>query len=115
MNNEEKHTSTPRRGHGPGAGAGEKPKNLGLTIKKMAKYLNKLLPIMLIALIFAAASSICSIVGPNKLSDLTDELSKGLILNKNGINKIKDDISSTLNEENIKNISSKIINVKMDQ
>lgn len=115
MNNEEKHTSTPRRGHGPGAGAGEKPKNLGLTIKKMAKYLNKLLPIMLITLIFAAASSICSIVGPNKLSDLTDELSKGLILNKNGINKIKDDISSTLNEENIKNISSKIINVKMDQ
>lgn len=115
MNNEEKHTSTPRRGHGPGAGAGEKPKNLGLTIKKMAKYLNKLLPIMLIALIFAAASSICSIIGPNKLSDLTDELSKGLILNKNGINKIKDDISSTLNEENIKNISSKIINVKMDQ
>ena len=72
MNDEKKHASAPRRGHGPGADALEKPKNLGATIKKMTKYLNKLLPFIIIALVFAALSSICTIIGPNKLSDLTD-------------------------------------------
>ena len=115
MNNEKKHASAPRRGHGPGAGAGEKPKNLSETIKKMTKYLNKLLPFIIIALVFAALSSICSIIGPNKLSDLTDELSKGLVINKEELSKVTDDISSTLNEENIKNISTQIMDVKLDR
>ena len=114
MNDEKRHASAPRRGHGPGAGALEKPKNLGATIKKMTKYLNKLLPFIIIALVFAALSSICSIVGPNKLSDLTDELSKGLVINKEELSKVTDDISSTLSEENIKNISTQIMNVKLD-
>lgn len=114
MNDEKRHTSAPRRGHGPGADAGEKPKNLGATIKKMTKYLNKLLPFIIIALVFAALSSICSIVGPNKLSDLTDELSKGLVINKEELSKVTDDISSTLSEENIKNISAQIMSVKLD-
>ena len=86
MNDEKRHASAPRRGHGPGAGAGEKPKNLGATIKKMTKYLNKLLPFIVIALVFAALSSICTIIGPNKLSDLTDKISECIfnILNKKG-------------------------------
>lgn len=54
------------------------------------------------------ASSVFSIIGPNKLSDLTDELSKGLVLDKNKIEVISKDISSTLNEENIKEITTKI-------
>lgn len=115
MNDEKRHTSAPRRGHGPGTDALEKPKNLGATIKKMTKYLNKLLPFVIIALVFAALSSICSIVGPNKLSDLTDELSKGLVINKEELSKVIDDISSTLSEENIKNISAQIMNVKLDR
>ena len=115
MNDDKMHTSAPRRGHGPGADVGEKPKDLVKTIKKMGKYLNNLLPFIIIALVFAVLSSICSIIGPNKLSDLTDELSKGLVLNKEELGKVTDDISSTLSEENIKNISTQIMNVKLDQ
>lgn len=115
MHNEEKKTRTPKRGHGPNRGISEKPKNLGLTLKKLVKSLKSFLPLIIIALVLAIASSVFSIIGPNKLSDLTDELSKGLMLNKKEITAITKDISSTLNEENITNISKDIMNFKLDQ
>lgn len=86
----------------------EKPKNLSLTVKKLFSYLKSFMPFIIVALIFAGASSVFSIIGPNKLSDLTDELSNGLVLDKNKIEVISKDISSTLNEENIKEITTKI-------
>ena len=68
----------------------------------MAKYLNKYLIVVIISLICAAASSIFSIIGPNKLRDLTDELTKGLVLNDKAFKLIIDDISTSLNEDRIK-------------
>lgn len=114
MSNEEKKTSAPRRGHGPGGNPGEKPKNLSLTLKKMVKYLKPFMPVLIIALVLAAASSVLSIIGPNKLSDLTDELSKGLVLNKEKLTSITDDIKETLSEENFKKVSLEVMNVKLD-
>lgn len=114
MSNDEKRVSAPRRGHGPGRGEVEKPKNLSLTLKKMAKYLKSFIPVLVIALLLAALSSILSIIGPNKLSDLTDELSKGLVLNKDELTSITNDITSSLNEENLNKISSDIMNIKLD-
>lgn len=57
----------------------EKPKNIKLGVKKLTKYLNKFMPAIIIALIISALSSICSIIGPNKLSDLTDTIKVGLM------------------------------------
>lgn len=116
MNNEEKKTSAPRRGHGPGGrgNPGEKPKNLSLTLKKMVKYLKPFMPVLIIALVLAAASSVLSIIGPNKLSDLTDELSKGLFLNREKLTSVTDDIKETLSEENFKKVSLEVMNVKLD-
>ena len=100
MNNRDNENKAPqRRMHGPNRGDFEKPKNLSLTVKKLFSYLKSFMPFIIIALIFAGASSVFSIIGPNKLSDLTDELSKGLVLDKNKIEVISKDISSTLNEE----------------
>ena len=53
----------------------EKPKNFGKSMKKLLSYDKKLTPFYVVAIVFAIASSICSIIGPNKLSDLTDEIS----------------------------------------
>ena len=78
----------------------EKNRRCGIG-KKLMSYLKSFIPFIIIALIFAAASSIFSIIGPNKLSDLTDELSKGLVLDKNKIEVISKDISSSLNENKI--------------
>ena len=57
----------------------EKPKDLKLAVKKLIKYLKKLMPLIIIALVLAILSSVFSIIGPNKLSDLTDEISKGIM------------------------------------
>ena len=110
MSNLEKEDKMPQRKlRGPNRGGSfEKPKNLSLTVKKLMSYLKSFMPFIVIALIFSVASSILSIIGPNKLSDLTDELSKGLILDKKKIEVINKDISSTLNEESIKKITTKI-------
>lgn len=109
MNNRDNENKAPqRRMSRSNRGDFEKPKNLSLTVKKLFSYLKSFMPFIIIALIFAAASSLFSIIGPNKLRDLTDELSKGLVLDKNKIEVISKDISSTLNEENIKEITTKI-------
>ena len=70
----------------------EKPKNFRKSMKKLLSYDKKLTPFYIVAIIFAIASSICSIIGPNKLSDLTDEISKALL-------------NSSINMEAIKSIS----------
>ena len=57
----------------------EKPKDLKLAVKKLIKYLKKFMPLIIIALVLAILSSVFSIIGPNKLSDLTDEISKGIM------------------------------------
>ena len=57
----------------------EKPKDLKLAVKKLIKYLKKLMPLIIIALVLAILSSVFSIIGPSKLSDLTDEIAKGIM------------------------------------
>ena len=57
----------------------EKPKDLKLAVKKLIKYLKKFMPLIIIALVLAILSSVFSIIGPNKLSDLTDEITKGIM------------------------------------
>ena len=57
----------------------EKPKDLKLAVKKLIKYLKKFMPLIIIALVLAILSSVFSIIGPNRLSDLTDEITKGIM------------------------------------
>lgn len=68
----------------------EKPKDFKIAIKKLIHYLNKFLPFTIIALILSAFSSILEIIGPNGLSNLTDEITKGLAsgMNFDAINSI---------------------------
>ncbi len=106
MNNGKNKTVAPRmRGRNF-----EKPKNLSLTLKKMFKYLKPFISVLVIALLLAALSSVLSIIGPNKLSDLTDELSKGLVINKDGLNNIIKDVTKTLNEEKFTSVSKNVLN-----
>ncbi len=65
-------------GHG-GMGAGEKPKNFKATIKKLISYCRPYIFAIIIALIFAAVGTVFTIMGPNKLSDITDLIMKGMM------------------------------------
>ena len=81
MDNDEQYKKKPRN-VGPNRVA-EKPKALKKTLKKMTHYLKKYIPFIVIALVLSALGSVLSIIGPNKLSDLTDEISKGLLTGMN--------------------------------
>ncbi len=74
MSSSEKHV---QRNTGPNK-VHEKPKNFKKAITKLLGYDKKLLPFYIIAMIFAILSSVCSIIGPNRISDLTDTITQGL-------------------------------------
>lgn len=95
MDNEEQIKTRPPRHHGPMGGHGggiapaEKSKDFKKAMANLIKYCKPFLPVIIIAIILASASSICSIIGPNYLSDITDEITKGL-MGTMDLNRIKD-------------------------
>ncbi len=82
MDNDEnedlKDTKPAPRQHGPNR-VQEKPKDLKKTLKKLRIYLKRFMPLIISALILAALGSIFSIVGPNKLSEMTDVITSGIM------------------------------------
>lgn len=72
----------PQRGPGPKMG-GEKAKDFKGVIKKLLNYSKKQKIVIYIAVIFAMLGSILTLVGPNQLTKLTDEITKGI---QTGIN-----------------------------
>ena len=78
MGNDEKTYKQKPRNVGPNR-VNEKPKNLKLALRKLLHYMKRYIPFIVIALILATLSSILVIIGPNKLSDLTNEITNGLM------------------------------------
>lgn len=70
-------------GHGMGAPV-EKPKDFKGTWKKLIQYCRKFIPATIVALIFAAVGTVLQIIGPDKLKDMTNEITKGLPAIVNG-------------------------------
>ena len=80
----------PRRGpmgRGPGV-PGEKAKDFKGAVRRLISELKTYKMFIIIALILAVAGSVLSIIAPNRLSSLTDEISTGLMGNMN-LSKIK--------------------------
>ena len=81
----------------------EKPKNLFQTLKRIIGSLNKWSYIMGLALILAMVSAILSLVAPNKLSDLADEIQKGIVPKIEKIEVITKEISKSFEQDNLIN------------
>lgn len=64
--------------HGPNRNSG-KAKNFGASIKKLFTYDSKLFRFMIIAWISAAISSILTLVGPDKLKEITNTITAGIL------------------------------------
>lgn len=60
-------------------GAPEKSKDFGASIKRLFGELGKMRLLVFIGIVFAIAGSILTIIAPNRIADLTDEIVKGLI------------------------------------
>ena len=72
------------RGPMGGRRAVEKPHDFGKVMGKLVNYCRNYLPVIIIALILGAAGTVCQIVGPDKLKDMTNEIVKGLPAIVNG-------------------------------
>ncbi|NEG89917.1 ABC transporter ATP-binding protein [Bifidobacterium aerophilum] len=70
--------------HGPAGGVVEKPQDFGVSMGKLVRFCRKYIPAIIIALVLGAAGTICQIVGPDKLKDMTNEITKGLPALVNG-------------------------------
>ncbi len=68
----------PMGGHGGAGVVGEKPKNFTQTWGKLIRYCKGYMPAITVAILAAVAGAILQIIGPNRLSAMTDEISKGL-------------------------------------
>ena len=97
MSSNDKNRNNSSRGHGP-MRINEKPENFVLSIKKLMKSLSSFKILIFVALILAALSSILSLVAPNKLSDLTDEISRGITINTTNMKELEDDLTSNVSE-----------------
>ena len=113
MNNEEKRNHPPRN-HGPMKSV-EKPKNFGEALSKLFKSLNGFKVLIITSLLLAGLSAILSLVSPNRLSDLTDEISNGLTINTENMEKLKNDLSTNLNEETFPELAKNILNLNIDK
>lgn len=59
-------------------GLDEKPKDFKNTWGKLIQYCKNYMPVIVIALIIAAVGTVLQIIGPDKLKDMTNEITKGL-------------------------------------
>ncbi|MDF2943400.1 MAG: transporter ATP-binding protein [Herbinix sp.] len=82
--NVKRNTARGPMGGGPMGGVVEKPKNFKATMTKLMSYCKSYLPVIIIALVAAAAATVLQIIGPDKLKDLTNEVMKGLPALVNG-------------------------------
>lgn len=65
--------------HGPGRmGGGDKPQDFKQAMSDLLQYCKKYLPMIIIAIILASVGTILNVIGPSKLSDITDYITVGL-------------------------------------
>ena len=81
-----------------------KAKDFKGAIKRLLKELSGFKKLVIISLVLAALGAILTIVTPDILSDLTDEISKGLVLNKDNFEKLTKEVTGSLNEESISKV-----------
>lgn len=73
-----------RMGHGPGGPGGpggravERPHDFAAVMAKLARYSRRYVPATVVALVLGAAGTVCQIIGPDRLRDITNEILKGL-------------------------------------
>ena len=106
-----------RRQHGPGMGPApaEKAKNFKSAISRLFKELKSFHILILIALILAALSSVLSIISPNKLSDLTDEISKGLVIKTDVMKEITTKVTESVSEDKLKTTLPQILQMNLSE
>lgn len=89
----ESHSGPSMGPHGrPRAGNGEKAKDLVGTWKKLLGYCRKYMAVFVIAMFCAAMGTVLMLIGPDKLSQMTDTITAGIAPNTERLEKITEAI-----------------------
>lgn len=64
--------------HGHGNRMAEKPKDFKKTWFKLITYSKQYMPLVIVAIVFACVGTVFTIIGPNKISDMTNLIQEGL-------------------------------------
>ena len=118
MNNEEQRQETrPPRRRGPGRGMapGEKPKDFKKAIGRLIKELGIFKYFIIIAVLLSVASSVISIITPDKLADLTDKISAGIIINGDNLQELIEKTTSSLEGEEFTKRVGNILSIDLSQ
>lgn len=87
----------------------EKPKKFWPSLKRLLKKLNTWKFLLIFSLILAWISAILSLIAPNKLSDFTNEITKGLTPKTEVLKDISKKMTSNFTEEKVMSTSQKIM------
>ena len=93
----------------------DKAKDFKGAMKRLFSELKPFRILVYIALILAVLGSIMSIIAPNKLSTLTDEISEGLVINKDNFKTLTEKITSNFNEENMQSKIEEILSMNLSE
>lgn len=117
MNNEEKNAKEERQHHGPPGmrRAVEKPKDLKKAIKRLVQGLKNFKLLILTSLILAALGAILAIFSPNIIKDLTDEISKGLVINSKNLELVTKEITANFTSPEEQLRISQILSIDMTE
>lgn len=104
----------PRPG-GPNEKTPQKAKNFKEAIGRLFKELKSFNILITVALILAALGSVLSIIAPDKLADITDQISDGLVVNKDNLETISKKTTESLNEDTLKEELPKILSLNINE
>ncbi len=98
----------PRRGPmGMGRGSGEKAKDLVGTWKKLFGYCRRYAVVFVIALLCAALGTVLTLIGPDKLSDMTDTITDGIAPDTDALESLIEAISEN-SQENMQTLMERM-------
>ncbi len=97
-----------------GPAPAEKAKDFKSAIKRLFRELKKHRILIIIALILATVASILSIAAPNKLSELTDKISEGLVVNTKNLEYIGTTIQNNFATGNMQELEVDGIKISIE-
>ena len=102
-------------GNRPPRRENEKAKDFKGAIARLFKELSGFKILIFISLILASLGSILSIFAPDKLSDLTNTISEGLVVNKENMKKLSEKTSESISEERMNTLIPSILEIDLSE
>lgn len=89
---------------GRGGDPNDRAKDFKGAMKRLFSELKPFKILIFIAIVLAILGSIMSIIAPNKLSDLTDKISEGLVVNKDNMQTLSEKVKQNFMTQNMQEI-----------